>query len=89
MFGGTREVDVMWHDHMWSGPGMMGWGFIPMVLFWLLVIGVFVFLFRLFSGKRSEPSDDSSLQILKDRLASGDIDQVEFDSLYDKLKHAH
>ena len=79
----------MWHDHMWNGPWMMGWGIIPMALFWLVVIGVLAYLIKAVLTSRAEHSDDSSLQILKDRLANGDIDQAEFDSLYEKLKRAH
>jgi len=78
----------MWHDHMWNGPWMMGWGIIPMLLFWLLVIGVVVFLVRSLSTRRGTSPDNSSLQILKDRLASGDIDQDEFDALYQKIKRS-
>ncbi|MCW8887015.1 MAG: SHOCT domain-containing protein [Motiliproteus sp.] len=77
----------MWHDHMWNGPWMMGWGIIPMVFFWLLVIGVLIYLIKSLLSDRSEEAADSSVQILKERLASGDIDQAEFDSLIEKLKH--
>lgn len=76
----------MWHDHMWSGPWMMGWGGMPMLLFWLVVIGLVISLISGLSAKRSDSTDDSSLQILKNRLASGDIDQKQFDALYQKLK---
>ena len=78
----------MWHDHMWNGPWMMGWGFIPVLLSWLFVIGVVVYLFRALTVQRGTSTDDPSLQVLKDRLASGDIDQAEFDALYQKLKRS-
>lgn len=78
----------MWHDHMWNGPWMMGWGLIPMVLFWLVVIGGIVYLIKSLLSDQSVHEEDPSLQILKERLASGDINQAEFDALYKKLKRA-
>ena len=78
----------MWHDHMWNGPWMMGWGGLPMLLFWVFLIGVAIYLSRSFLGHSDIPTSDSALQILKGRLASGDIDQEEFDSLFKKIKNS-
>lgn len=78
----------MWHEHMLNGSWMMGWGIVPMLLFWLLILSATIFLVKSIPTRRENSSDDSSLQILKDRLASGEIDQQEFDALYQKLKHS-
>ncbi|MBE93918.1 SHOCT domain-containing protein [Marinobacter sp. tcs-11] len=79
----------MWHDHMWNGPWMMGWGGVTMVLFWVILIGLAVFLIRSFMGHSGVSEDDSALQTLKERLARGDIDQQEFDTLFNKIKNSH
>lgn len=65
---------------------MMGGGFgfgIPglgMWIFWMLLIVLIVWLARLFSS-RDDPQTRrrSSLEILQDRYARGEIDKAEFD----------
>ena len=72
-----------------SGPGMMGWGswgfgWIFMIIFWGLIIVGLVFLIRWLAGlSRSRASydktQDSALEILKQRYAKGEINKEEFD----------
>lgn len=82
----------MWNNPMWEGHWMMGWGLIPMLIFWGLVLLLFFYLIKsLFGSGSSKPGDpgdaDNSLSILKERLARGEIDEAEFNALYQKLRH--
>lgn len=73
----------MW-DHMsgYGGWGGMGFGMIGMSLFWILLI---VAIVALINGRwRSGPSEDrhpdkTSLDIVKERYARGEIDKEEFE----------
>ena len=71
------------------GPGMMGgwgmgwWGFIPMLLFWgLIIVGVVLLVKYLAQGtaRKGTDSSDSSraLGILRERYARGEITEEEF-----------
>ena len=73
------------------GPGMMGWGYgmgwfwtIVMVVFWIAVIVGIIFLIKwlvISTGTRGRAarSEDSPLEILKQRYARGEIDKEEFE----------
>lgn len=76
---------MMFHNWGW---GLMG-GF-GMLLFWLLLIGFGVWL--VWTLARSAPAqargsagNESPLDILRRRLASGEIDTQEFDAIRQKL----
>ena len=63
----------MFGDGGWMGAGM--W------LFWILLIIVVLLLVKLMAGSGSSPPperQDSPLEILKKRYASGEIDDGEF-----------
>ena len=59
-----------------GGMGLLGW--LAMGLFWLILLGVIVWLVtRLLpagSGGTTSPTGESPLEILDRRLASGEID---------------
>jgi putative membrane protein len=72
------------------GPGMMNWGYgmgwgwsIIMMTFWIAVIVGIIFLIRwvvLSTDRRRETqSEDSALEILRNRYARGEINKEEFE----------
>jgi putative membrane protein len=64
---------------MWYGAGWMGlFGPLMMVVFWGGVILLAVWAVRAFSGPRSG-AHDNALDILKRRLASGEINQDQYE----------
>jgi len=74
-----------WSDYRgwWMpGPGMMGWGWILMIIFWALVIIGVIFLIMWLAG-RSQTNrgrgPDSALEILRERYAKGEINKEEFE----------
>ncbi len=78
----------MW---MFNGYGMGAGGWFLMALFWILLVALVVFAaLRLFpssaGGERHhrEPQESPS-EILRRRLASGEIDAATFDQLNSKL----
>jgi putative membrane protein len=73
---------MFWYDH-----GMNGWGWagmvIGMVLFWAVVIGAGVLLFRAFArgtGQSTTPpaGGPTPEQLLAERYARGEIDDEEY-----------
>jgi len=71
-----------WNNMMgsWNGLGLLGW--IPMLLFWILLILGVVALFRYLGGStKSGVKEKSHLDILKERYAKGEIDKKEFDEM--------
>ncbi len=69
----------MWGwDHM-NGYGGWGFGWIFMILFWVLIIVAIVALVRWLSvGIAGGSRDKSALRILEERYARGEIGEDEF-----------
>ena len=66
-------------------PGMMGWGWVFMLVFWVLIVVLIILLIRrlLSSGSTpiaGPPQEDSALEILKKRYARGEINKEEFEA---------
>jgi len=65
-----------WGDYGWG----MGFGWIFMIIFWILVILGVVYLIKLIAGgARREEKKDTALDILKQRYAKGEITKEEFE----------
>jgi len=76
----------------WGDFGMgwgIGFGWIFMVIFWILLILGIVYLVKFVSvGVKKEEPKETALDILKKRYASGEINKEEFDRIKDDLmKH--
>ena len=64
-------------DHMLGhGFGFMGIGM--MILFWGAIILQAVFVFRTLTEQKANQGQKSSMDVLKDRLARGEIDPDDF-----------
>ncbi len=80
---------VLAHSEGYGGYGdhmMGGWGYGPgflgalmMLVFWGLIIALIVLAVRWFSDQRSGGKSSDALDILKDRLAKGEIDPEEYE----------
>ncbi|MER6630294.1 SHOCT domain-containing protein [Streptomyces sp. NPDC000987] len=76
----------------WYGHDVSGWGWFAMsagmILFWVLIITVAVLLFRTLNGPQEHtrtPSTPSAEDILRERLARGEIDEDEYRRRLDAL----
>src|SRR3990167_5159561 len=77
--GGNPMMGTGWGNMMggWNGFGLLGW--IPMLLFWILLILGVVALIR-YLGRSSQGQENKTpLDILKERYARGEIDKKEFE----------
>lgn len=72
----------MWGHMDGYGWGLMGFGMIGIVLFWVLLIVAIVLLVKMLWGSGSGPGrtqEKSPLDILKARYARGEIEKEEFE----------
>lgn len=89
---GTLPASAAWAQQLspgfdGRGPHMMGWGGgfgmilgpIFMILVLALVIAVAVLIVRALGGSHGAPARQTSLDILKERFARGEIDKQEFE----------
>lgn len=73
-----------WGDYAW-GWGM-GFGWLFMTIFWVLVVLGIVYLVRTLAAKeKSGPAEELPLDILKRRYAKGEISKEEYDRIKDDL----
>ena len=71
-----------WHGHMMYGDGYgYGvWGFGMMFLFWAAIIVAAVLAWRAVGQGGGAAKADSALEVLRTRLAKGEIDPEEFEA---------
>ncbi len=71
-----------WGNYGWG----MGFGWIWMIIFWVLVIaGIAYIVQAVVRGSRRGEQGESPLDILKKRYAKGEIGKEEFERLRDDL----
>ncbi|HAK88130.1 MAG TPA: electron transporter RnfE [Nitrospiraceae bacterium] len=64
-------------DYGW-GTGM-GFGWLFMIIFWILIILGVVYLVRLIVGGEKRTTGETALDVLKKRYAKGEISKEEFE----------
>lgn len=77
--------------HGWYGGFGMWWGW----LFWLLVIGIGIYLLVTATQRKNvyppahneKPGEDHAMMILRERFAKGEITEEEFERMKEKLKN--
>jgi len=71
-----------WGNYGWG----MGFGWIYMIIFWVLVILGILYLVKLFTrSTKPEDKHETPLEILKQRYAKGEITREEFEKMRDEL----
>jgi putative membrane protein len=77
-----------WGDYG-SGIGFwFGFGWLLMIVFWVLVILGVVYLVKLIAGtgtKKEATKDEMPLEILKKRYAKGEITKEQFDQMKEDI----
>ncbi len=82
---------MMGYGNLNNYNNMMGWGYglfnwLPMVLFWVLLIVGAVALIRYLAGSnKTRKHDNTSFDILKERYAKGEIDKKTFEEMMKDL----
>ncbi|MBR9653603.1 SHOCT domain-containing protein [Thalassovita aquimarina] len=75
------DVDGDWHGrygHMMWGGGYGIFGGLMMLLFWAVIIVGIVFAVRWLSEGQKDGSRNDAMEILRQRLAKGEIDEDEY-----------
>ena len=70
----------MWHGLEGVGWGWIALGIVHVAMFWALCIGVLIWMF---SGR--PPGGETAIDILKERLAKGELNLDEFERLKREL----
>ncbi len=71
-----------WGEYGWG----MGFGWIFMILFWVLVILGIFYIFQSVARGAGKPGREDPLGILKRRYAKGEISRDEFERMKEDLK---
>ena len=71
----------------WGYGWGMGFGWVFMLFFWVLVILGFFYVIRIgMSGAKKNNGGETAMDILKKRYAKGEITKEEFEKIKDDLK---
>ncbi len=66
---------MQWGDYGWG----MGFGWLFMIIFWILIILGIVYLVKLIIRGEKRINGETALDILKKRYAKGEINKEEFE----------
>jgi putative membrane protein len=60
-----------------------GWHFIPMALWWIILVLVILMMVRWVFGipRRRHHGEDSAIRILRERYAKGEVNKEQFDRM--------
>lgn len=75
---------MQWENYGW-GMGM-GFGWLFMLAFWILIIAGVVYLVKLVAGGEKRTAGETPLDILKKRYAKGEVTREEYEKMKDDLK---
>jgi putative membrane protein len=84
----TQELITMMY---WGHDGIGGWGYAVMILnmalFWGLLIGAGILIYRAVQGGGGASGTDSARRLLGERFARGEIDDEEYRRRLETLRH--
>lgn len=66
---------MQWGDYGWG----MGFGWLFMIIFWILIILGIVYLVKLIISAEKRTTGETALDILNKRYAKGEISKEEFE----------
>jgi len=85
--GGNPMMGYGGWNNMMGGWGGFGLGWIFMIVFWILIIlGVVALVRYLGNSGKTTKDDKTSLEILKERYAKGEINKKEFEEMKKDLQ---
>lgn len=70
---------------------MMGWGWVLNTIFWILIVGLVIYgvltvIMKPFEKNKDAATEDSALQILRERFARGEISEEELERKSELLR---
>jgi len=79
-----------WWCPMCGSGGAWGWGMGAMALFWIVVLGIAIWLVLQLVGRGRSPGGDAGRtraeEILKERYARGEIDRETYQRMLDDVR---